>query len=141
MASLFPYQKSAALLKPNLKEVLRYMASGKNPEQNIIDEAETALRLLQENSSPKAVYTVCETNLLTNPSLNIGFGTFESRDMYKYFNNASKTIIFAATIGIYTDMLIKRYSPIENIEVEKGQIGFIEVKNHFGIKIGTYIVY
>ena len=29
----------------------------------------------------------------------------------------------------------------KNIEVEKGQIGFIEVKNHFGIKIGTYIVY
>ena len=41
----------------------------------------------------------------------------------------------------YQEDNIKRYTPIENIEVEKGQIGFIEVKNHFGIKIGTYIVY
>lgn len=41
----------------------------------------------------------------------------------------------------YQEDNIKRYTPIENIEVEKGQIGFIEVKNHLGIKIGTYIVY
>ena len=41
----------------------------------------------------------------------------------------------------YQEKNSKRYAPIENIEVEDGQLGFVEVYNYLGIKIGTYVGY
>ena len=41
----------------------------------------------------------------------------------------------------YQEKNSKRYAPIENIQVEDGQLGFVEVKNYLGIKIGTYVGY
>ena len=41
----------------------------------------------------------------------------------------------------YQEKNSKRYAPIENIEVEEGQLGFVEVDNYLGIKIGTYVGY
>ena len=41
----------------------------------------------------------------------------------------------------YQEKNSKRYAPIRNIEVEQGQLGFVEVDNYLGIKIGTYVGY
>lgn len=41
----------------------------------------------------------------------------------------------------YQEKNSKRYAPIENIEVEEGQLGFVEVHNYLGIKIGTCVGY
>ncbi|MBQ9992787.1 MAG: hypothetical protein IJP33_05105 [Firmicutes bacterium] len=127
--SLFIYQKSAAELDAPLKETLRYMGFRGDAQEKDEQTALKAMQSVKEGSSPIAVYTLNGIKRVNKCELDLGFGSFYSKDLSKYLKNAEAAVCFAATIGMHTDMLVKRYaeiSPLRSLYYSSAGTNLIE---------------
>lgn len=92
-------------------EILRYMScGGSNSEIDALIDRGLELCL------DKLSYKVCYTELPlshTGDKLDLCFAETDSRDLVKCLDGCESIILFAATVGLELDRLIKRYSRIE----------------------------
>lgn len=129
--SLYKFTCGADELDVDIDEICRYMGI----KRGYADDAgrQAALKALREvaaGSKPSAVYAVSGIKELAQEgSLDLGFGAFCSKDLKKCLSGCEKAVVFAATIGIYTDRLVNRYeqiSPLRALAVNSAGTALIE---------------
>lgn len=90
------------------KEILRYAGGGG-------DGVEELLRDCLPEILPHLSYKVCRTEIpvkVCGGTVDFGFARAFSKDLAKNLADCRKAVIFAATIGIYPDRLIGKYSAL-----------------------------
>lgn len=93
------------------KEALRYLGFRGKPADSatdaLIDEVSVAaLKLVQ----PKSIYREVPLRRLTETETEIGGVVFHSRKLQAHLKNADRILVFAATLGVGADTLVRRYS-------------------------------
>lgn len=92
----------------NHKEILRYAGMDK-PTQQIDEIIDSCINEVKE----KLQYKVCFSEFpihIDNNTIDLGFTTTTSANLANNLSNCKSVIVFAATIGLELDRLIKRYS-------------------------------
>ena len=92
----------------NHKEILRYAGMDK-PTQQIDEIIDSCIKEVKE----KLQYKVCFSEFpihIDNNTIDLGFTTTTSANLANNLFNCKSVIVFAATIGLELDRLIKRYS-------------------------------
>lgn len=92
------------------KEVLRYLGYGATPpDERILSLIGAVAEELGKIVSPKSVFE--EFSLSVNqPELNIGGVKVVSESLSQHLSGCEIAVLFAATIGVGADTLIRRYS-------------------------------
>lgn len=93
------------------KEALRYLGFRGKPADSatdaMIDEVSAAaLKMVQ----PKSIYREVSLRRITETETEIGGVVFRSRKLQAHLKNADRILVFAATLGVGADMLVRRYS-------------------------------
>lgn len=98
----------------NRKEIYRYLGYGRNEaDETVTTLVEECLSELMKAAAPKSV--TCEFPLRLLPENMIDFGCFQtcSENLYRNLQDCELVILFAATLGSETDVLIRRYNRIQ----------------------------
>lgn len=104
------YTKTYEEPKYNVKEVMRYAGAVK-PDESALN----LFKNMSEELKGKLSYRVCwsEFPVKNNgDSLDLSFAETNSKDLKKNLMTCEKIILFAATIGIYLDRMILKYSKV-----------------------------
>ncbi len=93
------------------KEVLRYLGFRGKPADGatdrIIDEVAAAA---QSTVQPKSIYREVPLRRISEQETEIGGVVFHSRKLQAHLKNADRILVFAATLGVGADMLVRRYA-------------------------------
>lgn len=96
------------------KEVWRYLGyTGNNKDEPTAQLIEECIEELEEACTPKS--TSKEFFLTLKDKNRISFATIEveSKNLFKNLERCERIIVFAATLGVQADFLIKKYSKIQ----------------------------
>lgn len=93
------------------KEALRYLGFRGKPADSAIDAMidevfAAALKMVQ----PKSIYREVSLRRITETETEIGGVVFRSRKLQAHLKNADRILVFAATLGVGADTLVRRYS-------------------------------
>lgn len=102
--------KSYAPMQVNLREVRRY--AGYIGENEAVDALiKECIREIGGALSYKACYSVFPIKISAN-AIDLGFTTVVSGDLAKCLSDCEKIIVFASSVGLGADRLIKKYSAV-----------------------------
>lgn len=108
MQTVFSYEPDLKTLNINKSEIYRYL--GYTKKASVTENIETMVDEILENvlmgSRPKVCYK--RFHIEMKDEIDFGFLKVESKDLAVNLSGCSEALIFAATIGIYTDMQIKK---------------------------------
>lgn len=108
MQTVFTYEPNRDSLIVNKSEIYRYL--GYKTGMDLPKEIETSVEEILDNvlkqSVPKVCYKYFETKV--GEQIDFGFMSVESKALASNLENCTETVIFGATIGIYTDRQIQK---------------------------------
>lgn len=108
MQTVFTYEPNKASLIVNKSEIYRYL--GYKTGMDLPKEIETSVEEILDNvlkqSVPKVCYKYFETKV--GEQIDFGFMSVESKELASNLEGCTETVIFGATIGIYTDRQIQK---------------------------------
>ena len=104
------YTLSPDVPPPNIKEIRRYA--------DCKDGADVPLGEVLEETNNLTYKVACrELDIkITGEEIDFGFTKIISSDLAKNLKNSEKVIIFAATVGILPDKMIKKYSVVSPVK-------------------------
>ena len=111
------HHASASDLTIDMPQSYRYMQIGKNgPEEDLKKQIDVALKAQLEVCRPTAIYAYFPISFgedtssckCTHALIDAGFATISSDTLYKHIKDCSGVFLFAATIGVGCDRLIRR---------------------------------
>ena len=98
----------------NIKEILRYLGYGHNkPDDATLRMIEECYIELSNVAQPKYVAKRVSLTVSKGGDIELGDVTIHSKDLAKNLLGCNKAIVFAATLGIGTDMLMNRYVKLD----------------------------
>lgn len=98
----------------NIKEILRYLGYGHNkPDDATLRMIEECYIELSNVAQPKYVAKRVSLTVSKGGDIELGDVTIHSRDLAKNLLGCNEAIVFAATLGIGTDMLMNRYVKLD----------------------------
>lgn len=108
MQTVFTYEPNKASLIVNKLEIYRYLGykTGMDLPKEIENAVEEILDNVLKQSVPKVCYKYFETKV--GEQIDFGFMSVESKALASNLENCTETVIFGATIGIYTDRQIQK---------------------------------
>ena len=108
MQTVFTYEPNRDSLIVNKSEIYRYL--GYKTGMDLPKEIETSVEEILDNvlkqSVPKVCYKYFETKV--GEQVDFGFMSVESKELASNLEGCTETVIFGATIGIYTDRQIQK---------------------------------
>ena len=108
MQTVFTYEPNRDSLIVNKSEIYRYL--GYKTGMDLPKEIETSVEEILDNvlkqSVPKVCYKYFETKV--GEQVDFGFMSVESKESASNLEGCTETVIFGATIGIYTDRQIQK---------------------------------
>ena len=108
MQTVFTYEPNKDSLIVNKSEIYRYL--GYKTGMDLPKEIETSVEEILDNvlkqSVPKVCYKYFETKV--GEQVDFGFMSVESKELASNLEGCTETVIFGATIGIYTDRQIQK---------------------------------
>lgn len=108
MQTVFTYEPNRDSLIVNKSEIYRYL--GYKTGMDLPKEIETSVEEILDNvlkqSVPKVCYKYFETKV--GEQIDFGFVNVESKELASNLEGCTETVIFGATIGIYTDRQIQK---------------------------------
>ncbi|MEE0867159.1 MAG: vitamin B12 dependent-methionine synthase activation domain-containing protein [Clostridia bacterium] len=94
-------------------EVYRYLGYGKRePDEKVQAAVEKCILQIGSALNAKACRDKFEIRENDGENIDLGFTAVKSRSLARNLKNCSEIILFTATIGIETDRIINRYSPV-----------------------------
>jgi hypothetical protein len=100
-------------MKIDKNEVLRYLGyHGKPAGEDVLKSMDTCIAELSTVASPHSLSRTFDV-ILKPDSVLIGGVTIESRDLRQHIDGCREAVVFAATLGSQTDLLLRRYSKID----------------------------
>ena len=108
MQTVFTYEPGMRALSIHKSEIYRYLGytAGANVPENVTSMVEEILGNVLSGSRPLVCYK--QFDLDFNEGIDFGFLKVNSKDLFNNLNDCTKAVIFAATIGIYTDRQIQK---------------------------------
>ena len=108
MQTVFKYEPNRDSLIVNKLEIYRYLGykTGMDLPKEIENAVEEILDNVLKQSVPKVCYKYFETKV--GEQIDFGFMSVESKALASNLENCTETVIFGATIGIYTDRQIQK---------------------------------
>ena len=108
MQTVFTYEPGMRALSIHKSEIYRYLGytAGANVPENVTSMVEEILENVLSGSRPLVCYK--QFDLDFNEGIDFGFLKVNSKDLFNNLNDCTKAVIFAATIGIYTDRQIQK---------------------------------
>lgn len=102
------YEPKLQALSIRKSEIYRYLGYTKNAPvvENVEAMVEEILQKVLQNSKPAVCYKRFTLDL--EKGVDFGFVNVDSKDLATNLSGCQEAVIFAATIGLYTDMQIKR---------------------------------
>lgn len=97
----------------NRKEIERYLGyKGNTPDDNVKQVIDEAVDEILKIATPKSVYKILP---LKTDGININFGSVNavSKNLGRNLLGCKEIVVFAATLGIGVDNIIKKYSMFE----------------------------
>ncbi len=95
-----------------IKEVLRYLGYENNSaDEVVVNRINECISLIPKNF--KCTYKIFDMNIDDNKVIVNNNFVVDSKNLAKNLKECDKVIIFAATLGIEMDILIKKYSSID----------------------------
>lgn len=112
MQTVFSYEPNIQALSINKSEIYRYL--GYKSEMTLTDEMEEMIEEILQNVLTGSVAKVCykRFKIEVDDFIDFGFTRIKSKDLSVNLKECSEAIVFAATIGIYTDRQIKKESMV-----------------------------
>lgn len=110
MQTAFTYEPKQMALFVKKTEIYRYLGYTKNASvvENVDAMVDEILENVLEGSRPMVCYK--RFSLDFNNGIDFGFMNIKSKDLAVNLSGCDEAIIFAATIGLYTDIQIKKES-------------------------------
>ena len=102
--------KSYGALPISEKEVLRY-AGAKNADPQLEELIKSVIKEASTLISNKVCYTEADLTV-SNGVCDFGYFKIESKDLSKNLADCTRAVIFAATVGIGIDRLMRKYASI-----------------------------
>ncbi len=92
------------------KEVIRYLGyrNGALPDSEMLKKIAVCESALQAAANPRSVSLRLPLRLLPENTVDAGGHLFQSRDLSRNLRDCTEVFLFAATLGIEVDRLIKR---------------------------------
>lgn len=108
MQTVFTYEPGMRALSIHKSEIYRYLGytAGADVPENITSMVEEILENVLSGSRPLVCYK--QFDLDFDDGIDFGFLKVKSEDLLNNLNGCTKAVIFAATIGIYTDRQIQK---------------------------------
>lgn len=98
----------------NHREIYRYLGLGsKEPDERTSGLVESCLAELENAISPRFFSRVYPLQILPDGTIDFSCFTVTSRSLAKNLDGCEQIILFAATLGMGVDHLLRRYSRIE----------------------------
>lgn len=110
MQTVFVYEPDMRALSVNKSEIYRYLGYTKQAEVtgNIDALVDEVLENVLKGSTPKVCYKRFDLAFNNDIGIDFGFMRVESRDLTSNLSGCHEAVVFAATIGLYTDRQIQR---------------------------------
>lgn len=110
MQTVFIYEPDMAALKLNKSEIYRYLGhkQGMDISCEVSAMVEEVLETVLKNSVPKVCYKRFDVKI--EDEIDFGFLQVKSEELARNLAECAETVIFAATIGIFTDRQIQKES-------------------------------
>ncbi len=100
-------------LKIDISEVLRYLGyKNSGADTQLISLIKNISDDIMTNSICKVCFEKFPVNFELNGKIDLGFMKLSSESLKKNLKNCTHIYVFAATIGLYTDKLIQKYSKV-----------------------------
>ena len=108
MQTVFTYEPNRDSLIVNKSEIYRYL--GYKTGMDFPKEIETSVEEILDNVLKQSVLKVCYKYFETKvgEQIDFGFMSVESKELASNLEGCTETVIFGATIGIYTDRQIQK---------------------------------
>lgn len=108
MQTVFTYETKLQALDVKKSEIYRYLGYTKNAPvvENVEAMVDEILQNVLQNSKPAVCYK--RFTLSFSKRIDFGFVTIDSKDLAVNLAGCHEAIVFAATIGLYTDVQIKK---------------------------------
>ena len=108
MQTVFRYEPDIEALSINKSEIYRYLGhkNGMELSSSVESMVDEILKNILKNSVPKVCYKRFQVEIADE--VDLGFARVKSNDLLYTLDKCRETVIFAATIGIYTDRQIQK---------------------------------
>lgn len=93
----------------NIKEVLRYMGQGQ-PNDVVLNRIDQLMHPFNEMANPKVFFVEKQLIHLEGNKVKIGDVVVESKSLKRHLKNATRILLFGATLGLGIDRLIRKTS-------------------------------
>lgn len=94
-----------------IREALRYLGYGAHEaEENTLKMIRDCFEALEQTAKERSIYRVFDLCVRKDGLVEIGNMRIESRSLSKNLKGCEKVILLGATLGVETDILMKRYS-------------------------------
>ena len=99
-------------MKLDEKEILRYLGyGGKQPDAVLHEMVLSCAEELEQVATPRSIFRLFSVTFEEN-GVQLGNITVEGRDLRQHIRGCGEAVLFAATLGVQTDVLLERYSHI-----------------------------
>lgn len=98
----------------NIKETLRYLGYGRNdPDRQTLTMAGECWSELERTAAKRSCFREYPLKFLDDGIMDLGCFQTESRSLSKNLKDCQAVILFAATLGVQADSLIRKYSRLQ----------------------------
>lgn len=95
------------------KEAIRYLGYGRHAvDETTLAMIDSSFRELEACADGRSVYRIFDCIHNKENRIEIGTMNIRSRSLNRNLKGCEKAVVFGATLGVQTDMLIKKYSLI-----------------------------
>lgn len=95
----------------NKSEVFRYLGYNKNmSDEKVSAITDEIISEFLKSISLKAIYKKFDIKFLDNGKLDLGFLSLHSKNLQQNLKDCTEIYLFAATIGVFPDRLIQKYT-------------------------------
>ena len=98
----------------NTKEVLRYLGyKGREADEKTLDLINHVKIEIITSIQPRSLYRECKLEYLSDSAVKLDGIEFHSEKLVKHLRNSDRILLFAATLGMQSDILVRRYAGVD----------------------------
>lgn len=98
----------------NTKEVLRYLGyKGCEADEKTLDLINHVKIEIITSIQPRSLYRECKLEYLSDSAVKLDGIEFHSEKLVKHLRNSDRILLFAATLGMQSDILVRRYAGVD----------------------------
>lgn len=96
------------------KEVLRYLGyRSKEPEEQTLKLINSVKLEILMSVQPKSIYREFKLKYISDSVISVGNMRFSSKKLRLHLRNSDRILLFAATLGLESDVLVRRYQNVD----------------------------